>query len=80
MPVLDQALRQGVQIMTHVIGDRALRQTLDWYEEAKAALPIDDWASDDLRWRLEHAQIIQPDDQKRLVDMQITPSFAGPVL
>ena len=75
MPVLDQALRQGVQIMTHVIGDRALRQTLDWYDEAKAALPTDDWESSDLRWRLEHAQIIQPEDQKRLVQMQITPSM-----
>ena len=75
MPVLDQALRQGVQIMTHVIGDRALRQTLDWYDEAKAALPTDEWNSDDLRWRLEHAQIIQPDDQKRLVQMQIIPSM-----
>ena len=75
MPVLDQALRQGVQIMTHVIGDRALRQTLDWYEEAKAALPTNEWERDDLRWRLEHAQIIQPQDQERLVQMQITPSM-----
>lgn len=75
MPVLDQALRQGVQIMTHVIGDRALRQTLDWYEEAKQALPADQWESDDLRWRLEHAQIIQPDDQERLLRMQVTPSM-----
>ena len=61
--------------MTHVIGDRALRQTLDWYDEAKAALPTDKWESSDLRWRLEHAQIIQPEDQKRLVQMQITPSM-----
>lgn len=75
MPVLDQALRQGVQIMTHVIGDRALRQTLDWYEEAKQTLPREHWERDDLRWRLEHAQIIQPDDQKRLVQMQVTPSM-----
>ena len=36
MPVLASALRQGVQIMTHVIGDRAVRETLDWYQEARA--------------------------------------------
>jgi predicted amidohydrolase YtcJ len=75
MPVLDVALRRGFQIMTHVIGDRALRSTLDWYSEAREALPTSEWATDDLRWRVEHAQIITPDDQQRLVDMQVIPSM-----
>ncbi len=75
MPVLDSALRQGLQVMTHVIGDRALRSTLDWYEEAWRAVPSSQWASKDLRWRLEHAQIIPPEDQQRLVDMKVIPSM-----
>jgi predicted amidohydrolase YtcJ len=75
MPVLDAALRQGFQVMTHVIGDRALRSTLDWYREARDSLPQSEWASDDLRWRLEHAQIIPPADQQRLIDMQVIPSM-----
>ena len=40
MPVLaEEKLRQGVQIETHVIGDRAVKSLLDWYGEAQAALP-----------------------------------------
>ncbi|GAB5412456.1 MAG: amidohydrolase [Congregibacter sp.] len=75
MPVLDSALRDGLQVMTHVIGDRALRTTLDWYAESWATLPTENWKTDDLRWRLEHAQIIPPEDQQRLVDMQVIPSM-----
>jgi predicted amidohydrolase YtcJ len=75
MPVLHEALRGGYQVMTHVIGDRALRSTLGWYAAARAAVPLEEWASADLRWRLEHAQIIPPEDQQRLVDMQVIPSM-----
>jgi hypothetical protein len=75
MPVLEGALRQGLQVMTHVIGDRALRSTLDWYEEAWSALPKPAWKSEDLRWRLEHAQIIPPEDQQKLVAMNVIPSM-----
>ena len=46
--------------MTHVIGDRALNQTLDWYEEAWSDLDPSDWQTDDIRWRVEHAQIFRP--------------------
>lgn len=75
MPVLYQSLRDGIQIWTHVIGDRAVRSLLDWYEEAYAAVPRDEWASTDLRWRMEHAQIIPPDDQQRFVDLNVIPSM-----
>ena len=75
MPVLDAALRQGLQIETHVIGDRAVRTLLDWYDEAKTALPPEAWASPDLRWRMEHAQVITPADQQRFVDMNVIPSM-----
>ena len=75
MPVLEQALQDGFQIMTHVIGDRALDQTLDWYEEAWSALDPSDWQTDDIRWRVEHAQIIPPADQQRLVEMSVLPSM-----
>lgn len=75
MPVLYAALRQGIQIETHVIGDRAVRSLLDWYEEAYAAVPRDEWASTDLRWRMEHAQIIPPVDQQRFVGLGVLPSM-----
>ena len=75
MPVLEGALKQGLQIMTHVIGDRAVRTTLDWYQEAWNGLPRDQWATEDLRWRLEHAQIIPPEDQDRIASMKVTLSM-----
>ena len=75
MPVLEGALREGMQIWTHVIGDRAVRSLLDWYEEAYAAVPRSEWASTDLRWRMEHAQIIPPSDQQRFVDLGVFPSM-----
>jgi len=75
MPVLAEALRMGVQIETHAIGDRAVRSMLDWYSEAKSSLPLNQWARTDLRWRLEHAQIIPPSDQQRFVEMGVIPSM-----
>ncbi len=75
MPILYAALRQGIQIETHVIGDRAVRSLLDWYEEAYNAVPRSEWASDDLRWRMEHAQIIPPVDQQRFVELGVMPSM-----
>ena len=75
MPVLEGALRNGLQILTHVIGDRAVSVTLDWYQEAWNALPRSDWQREDLRWRLEHAQIIPVKDQERLQDMNVIASM-----
>ena len=75
MPILYEALRKGVQIETHVIGDRAVRSLLDWYEEAYSFVPRSEWASTDLRWRMEHAQIIPPSDQQRFVNMGVLPSM-----
>ena len=75
MPVLEQALKRGFQVMTHVIGDRALYSTLNWYEEAWNGLPKTKWKTEDLRWRLEHAQIIPPKQQDRLAEMNIVASM-----
>ena len=75
MPVLEASLQQGLQIWTHVIGDRAVRTLLDWYAEAQNDLPISEWFSTDLRWRMEHAQIIPPSDQARFVEMGVFPSM-----
>ena len=75
VPILHEALRKGIQIETHVIGDRAVRSLLDWYAEAYAAVPRAEWASTDLRWRMEHAQIIPPVDQQRFVELGVLPSM-----
>jgi len=58
-----------------VIGDRAVRSLLTWYEEAYNEVDSSQWASDDLRWRMEHAQIIPPSDQQRFVELGVLPSM-----
>ena len=66
-----KALRAGYQVNTHAIGDRANRITLDAYEKAFAAVP----AAKDPRFRIEHAQIIDPADIPRFAKLHVIPSM-----
>lgn len=75
VPILEEALEEGVQIQTHVIGDRAVRSLLNWYENAYSSVPKLQWENQDLRWRMEHAQVITPDDQQRFVELNVLPSM-----
>ncbi|MGS2719818.1 amidohydrolase [Paraglaciecola aestuariivivens] len=74
-PILRHALRQGIQIQTHAIGDRALRSVLDWYQQAFNDVPMAQRAIPEPRWRLEHAQVIPPADQQRMQKMGILASM-----
>lgn len=71
LPVYIDALKKGIQIETHAIGDYANRFVLDLYEEAFNAVPEDERVDADPRWRIEHAQITHPDDQKRYKELDI---------
>jgi len=75
MPILEQALRDGVQVNTHAIGDRANRLMLDWYEEAFAKIPASKRKVAEPRWRIEHSQIIAVSDIKRFKQLGVTPSM-----
>jgi len=61
----EEALRKGIQVMTHAIGDRANREILNIYEKALNAVPADQRRVKDPRLRIEHAQIVHPDDLPR---------------
>ncbi len=58
--VIATGAAKGFQLCTHAIGDGANRLVLDLYEEVLATT-----AGNDLRWRVEHAQILHPDDIPR---------------
>jgi predicted amidohydrolase YtcJ len=73
--ILDAALRDGVQINTHAIGDRANRLVLDWYEAAFARVPESQRAEKNPRWRIEHSQIIEPSDIPRFSALGVIPSM-----
>jgi predicted amidohydrolase YtcJ len=64
------ALRRGYQVCTHAIGDRANRETLNTYEAVLRAQP-----GLDARWRIEHAQIVAPEDLARFAWLQVIPSM-----
>jgi len=49
--------KYGYQLCTHAIGDRGIRETLNIYENYTK--------KDDQRWRIEHAQHIDPTDLPR---------------
>ncbi len=76
LPMLEDALRKGVQVEVHAIGDRANRTILDWYEKASNNVPMierqdREWP----RWRVEHAQIVHPADIPRFAALKIIPSM-----
>jgi predicted amidohydrolase YtcJ len=76
LPMLQDALRKGVQVEVHAIGDRANRTILDWYEKAFNQTPmIERQDRSDPRWRVEHAQIVHPDDIPRFAKLKIIPSM-----
>jgi predicted amidohydrolase YtcJ len=74
-PMLTQALKTGVQVETHAIGDYANRFTLDEYEKAFKAVPASQRKVSDPRWRIEHSQIINPADIPRFAKLGVIPSM-----
>jgi len=75
MPILVDALTNGIQINTHAIGDRANRLILDWYEEAFKAVPKAERKVKQPRWRIEHAQIIDMSDIERFAKLGVIASM-----
>ncbi len=74
-PFLKEALRKGIQIQTHAIGDRGNGFVLDQYEKAMNAVPLAEWKVKDPRWRIEHSQIINPADIPRFAKLGVIPSM-----
>jgi predicted amidohydrolase YtcJ len=67
------ALQHGFQLCVHAIGDRANRETLDLYERAFRSRG----GGQDLRWRIEHAQHLHPDDIPRFARLGVIAAMQG---
>jgi predicted amidohydrolase YtcJ len=74
-PFLEEALRKGVQVETHAIGDRGNRFILDAYEKAFKAVPPAARKIREPRWRIEHSQIVNPADIPRFAKLGVIPSM-----
>jgi predicted amidohydrolase YtcJ len=67
------AMAHDYQLAIQGIGDRAYRELLNIYEAEFAKHP----EKTDLRWRIEHAQVIHPDDVQRTVELGVIPAVQG---
>jgi Predicted metal-dependent hydrolase with the TIM-barrel fold len=74
-PMFKEALRRGIQVETHAIGDRANRLILDLYEEAMLSFLDDKYAGPGPRWRVEHAQILSEQDIPRFAKLGVIASM-----
>jgi predicted amidohydrolase YtcJ len=75
LPMFEEALRKGIQIWTHAIGDRANREILNLYEKAQARIPPEQRKIKEPRWRVEHAQIVDPADIPSFARLGVIPSM-----
>jgi predicted amidohydrolase YtcJ len=71
--IADMAIANDMQFCVHAIGDRANRVVLDIYEGVMAQHP----EKTDLRWRIEHAQHLNPADIPRFAKSKIIASMQG---
>jgi len=67
------AVEHGYQMAIQGIGDRATRELLNIYGAIKKANPD----KTDLRWRIEHPQVIHPDDIPRFAEYDVIPAVQG---
>ncbi len=69
--VVTAAIGAGFQVGVHAIGDAGNREVLDFYERVAALNP----ASTSLLHRVEHAQIVHPDDFARFGELDLVASM-----
>lgn len=69
-----QAMKAGFQLGIHAIGDAGNREVLDFYEAEFKADP----AAARNRHRIEHAQVISPEDQPRFARLGVIASMEPP--
>lgn len=76
IPVYEAALRSGIQVATHAIGDRGNASVAVWYSRALRDVPASERPNGaDVRWRIEHAQILRPADYHWFVELPIIASM-----
>ena len=61
------ALKNGYQVNTHAIGDSAVKLVLQIYGEFLKG-------KNDLRWRIEHAQVVDPEELQLFGKFSVIPS------
>ncbi len=68
--VAGRARAKGLQVRVHCIGDLAVTKTLDAFEHAFGGRP-----RPALRWAIEHAQVVRPEDVRRFARLGVVASM-----
>ena len=66
--VCQKAYDAGYQVCCHAIGDGGVHHILDIYSEFLKG-------KNDLRWRIEHSQVVDKDDFQRFGELSVIPSI-----
>ncbi|MDX1482022.1 MAG: amidohydrolase family protein [Woeseiaceae bacterium] len=72
--LMAEAMKAGFQVAIHAIGDAGNREALDIIERIYAEAP----EARNLRHRIEHAQVIHPDDIPRFAELGLIASMEPP--
>lgn len=76
VPLYEAALRGGIQLATHAIGDRGNASVASWYASALENVPASELPNGtDVRLRIEHAQILNPRDYGYFQNLPIIASM-----
>jgi len=67
--IIQRAAKAGFPLAVHAIGDRANRDALDAFEETRS-----EWEPLGLRQRIEHAQLLSPEDLGRFAALGVAAS------
>lgn len=68
LAICKKASDAGFQVATHAIGDKGVSKVLDLYTPFLAP-------DNDLRWRIEHSQVVAPKDFVRFSELNVVPSI-----
>ncbi len=64
--IVRRGVAAGFPVAVHAIGDRANREALDAFEQTK-----DHWQPQGLRQRIEHTQLLAPEDLPRFAELSV---------
>jgi predicted amidohydrolase YtcJ len=67
------AIENGFQMCTHAIGDKGNREILNIYEKTFKQNP----GKENLRWRVEHAQLLTREDIPRFAELEVIAAMQG---
>ena len=68
---IEKADKAGLSVMVHAVGDRANRELINIFEALEARRTLSGSPSPDIPHRIEHVQMLRPEDADRLRNLNV---------